>query len=140
MISYEEFIKEVMSKIPKIEKNMKFEVLKSIYPDETINRNLKNLNEGFTMPLALSTKDKIKIRKKEDNILNDFLNFKKIKKESGDILIVKEINNNIALCENISRNKEITDKYFNKEELKYIKISSKDILEGTVKIVKRIRS
>jgi hypothetical protein len=140
MISYEDIVEEIISKLPKIEKGMKFETIRSIYPDSNIPRDIRNINESLTKPLALSSKDKIKIRKKDDNILKDFLNYKKIKKEKGDLLVVLEANYEFALCENISRPKQISDKYYSNNEIKYVKITYKDILEGNIKQVFRLRA
>lgn len=141
MFSYDDIVEEVISKLPKIEKGMKFEVVSSFFPTENVKREIKNINESCTKPLAISSKDKIKIRNKKDNILNDFLSFKNTKKEKGDIIVVVEVNDKYALCENISRPKDISEKYYNNyNELKYVKITYKDILEGNIKHIKRLRS
>lgn len=141
MISYDDIVKEVLQNIPKITVGMKFEVLNSFYPDEDIKRTIKNINESATKPLAVSAKDKIKIRNKKDNILNDFLSFKKTKREKGDIIVVKQISDKYAMCENMSRPKDISEKYYdNYNDLKYVKITYKDILEGNIKHIKRLRS
>jgi hypothetical protein len=139
MKAYEDFAREIISKLPKITIDMRFEVLSSIYPDSKIPSKIKNINEEFTKPLALSAKDKMKIRKKRHDILEDFLNYKKTKKEKGDILKVIKIENNRFMCENISRPQEITEKYYNNEEIKYISISYRDILEGNIKQIQRVR-
>lgn len=139
MKTYDDLAKEIISKLPKITIGMKFEVLNSIYPEHTIPTNIKNISEGFTKPLALSAKDKIKIRKKKNSVFEDFVNYKKTKKEKGDILVVINTINNYFLCENISRPKEISDKYYNNEEIKYIKINYRDILEGNIKQIMRVR-
>jgi hypothetical protein len=139
-MKYEDFVEELMSKLPKIEEGMKFEVLTSFFPDSDISSSIRNVDNKFTKPLALSAKDKNKIRRRDENILQDFLNYKNTKKEKGDILIVKESHNGFALCENISRPKEVNEKYYNANEIKYVKITLRDILEGNIKRVQRIRS
>ncbi len=138
-MNYNSFIKEIIEKLPKFQIGMKFEVLNSFYPEENISRDIKNINESFTKPLALSAKDKVKIRKRDKNILNDFINFKTLSKEKGDILVIKEIKDNYALCENISRPKEIDDRYYNNNELRFVKIKIHDLIEGNVKKIDRVR-
>jgi hypothetical protein len=140
MESYEELVNEILEKIPKFKLDMKFEVINSIFPDSTVISEVKNVNSKFTKPLALSSKDKIKIRKRDTDVLNDFLNYKSSKREKGDILVVKEIYDKFAYCENISRPKEINERYFNDENIKYIKINYRDIIEGNIKLLKRVRN
>ena len=143
MISYDDIANEVLSKLPKLKKGMKFEVMRQIFPPLGVPKNIRNVNEdsmSFTKPLALSSKEKLKIRKRDKNILNDFLNFKKTKKEKGDILVIVEVTEKYALCENISRPKEIHEKYYSDyDELKLVKIVLRDILEGNIKHIHRVR-
>jgi len=133
------FFQEILNNIPKFEVGMKFEVKNTIYPDDKIDEQIKNIGNKFTKPLAISAKDKLKIRQREDDVLLDFLSFKNCKREKGDILVVKEVKNGIALCENISR-PETIKQYYEHESIKFVKISIRDVLESNIKKIERFRS
>lgn len=128
-------LEELKKNIPALKVGMFFETIKSIYPDDTIDKKNKNIiNENnviFTKPYALSRKEKIEILK-EKSPLDEFIKERK----RGDYLKIVKKENNIYYCKNISIHEEIIEKYY-KDEL--VKITEKDIIDGVVKPIIRIR-
>lgn len=125
-------LEELREELPHFRKNQVFETLKSIYPNDTISRDKKNIvykGKLFTKPLAVSKKDK-SVFLKEDSVIQKF--FRSFSK--GDFLRVMETDGKIAKCINESIKKEIVDRFY-KEEL--ITITLEDIANGTVKFFRR---
>lgn len=124
---------EVRKELPTLKEGQVFETLKSIYPTSDKKRFEKNIFlEGveMTKPLAVSKKAK-DLFKRDSSPLYEF--YKETKK--GDYLKVVEVRKNGELvCENISLKDDIRKKYYSND---YIILTLEDILNGTVKQVKR---
>jgi hypothetical protein len=128
-----ELLEEI--KAPKFEKGQFFEVLKSIYPNASINEEIKNIvinGNRITKPLACSSKAK-KEFKKDKVVFGDFF------KEStrGDFLEIIDTDGNKAICINRSLKEEVMKKYYNNESIKFITIQIEDVISGNIKRVYR---
>jgi len=123
---------ELREGIPSFKEGMIFETHKSIFPDEKIPKEKRNVSFGgssFTKPLACNRKAKEKYLKEESPVLNFFKETSR-----GDFLIIKKINNKVAYCKNLSLKETIAEEFY-KDEL--IPIALNDVLIGKVKIYRR---
>lgn len=126
---------EIKAQPPKMEVGQYFEVLKSIYPNEAISPDKKNIIiEGTRLTLPLASSQKAKRQFKKDK--SPFSGFSK-DNTRGDFLEIIETDGRTAKCINRSINKEIKEKYYINEEMQYITITFNEILDNTVKRVYR---
>lgn len=106
------------------------ETLKSIYPDDKMPKKEKNIfyeGKEFTKPLALNKKEKVAAKKKKDAIKDFFEDT-----QNGDILKVIRREGNSLVCENVSMNQDIKNKFY---ENTYVYLTEEYILSGAVKRV-----
>lgn len=131
-----ELLEEIKNQTPKLEKGQFFEVLKSIYPDSSINEDIKNFTfengKKATKPLACSSKAKKEFLK--DN--SPFYEFFK-DNTRGDFLEIIETDGYNAVCINRSLKDNIVNKYYGDDALRMIHIKFDDIVSGVVKRVYR---
>lgn len=127
-------LEELKEKFPKFEENQIFETLKSIYPNEKVDKSKKNITiEGktFTKPLATNRKDKNNLLKEGSVLANFFKNTSR-----GDFLRVVKTDGEKAKCINLSLLEEIKERFYSDEE-SLINLSIEDLANGTVKPFKR---
>lgn len=132
----EDILVEARNTIPELKEGQVFETMTSIYPNDTISPDLKNITvdgSRLTLPKASSSKAKKQFRKKDSYLKELFKDGIK-----GDYLMVeKVIDKNTFFCKNISIKEEMLDKYFSDKQMKYIRLSKDDILQGNIKRVYR---
>jgi len=134
-VTLKKLLEEAKNEITKIEKGQFLEVLKTIYPNETILSEHKNVTKDdirITLPLAMSSKAK-KEFERQDSFLKEF------SKDTtrGDFLEVLEIKGNTAFCINKSLKEDILNKYYNNKSMKIIEIKLENVLNGEVRKVYR---
>ena len=125
-------LEELRERLPQFEKGQIFETLKSVYPDNSIPKEKKNIildNATFTKPLALSRKDKSNLMKEDSKMVGFFKNFSR-----GDFLRVVDVSGTQAKCENLSLKEEISKKYYKDDK---ISLTIEDIANGTVRLFRR---
>jgi hypothetical protein len=125
-------LEELGKNIPPFRVGQVFETIKSVYPTSEVKRSKRNIIvEGveITKPCAVGKKSKQLFLKDKSPFADFYSDFK-----HGDLLKIVKIENNTALCENISFKKEVKEKYY-KDDL--VKISKEDIINGVIRQVKR---
>lgn len=134
--SLNKILVESKKAIPKIEEGQVFETMVSIYPNSTVlpcNKNILINESRVTVPKAFSSKAK-KQNKKRKSFFCDFY------KEGikGDFLIVEKIiDDETFYCKNISLLDESIEKYYSSNQMRYIRLTKDDILNGNIKRVYR---
>lgn len=128
-------LEELKINYPSFEEGQIFEILKSIYPDSSINKENKIIflnSKEFTKPLAVSRRDKAVMLKEGNEMLSFFRNTTK-----GDFIKIVEVKDEKAKCVNLSLKESIKEKYYKDKDTKYINISFDDIANGNLKLIKR---
>jgi len=121
-------LEEIKEEILDLKEGQFLETIRSIYPSTDTPRGEKNIlikNKELTKPLALSKKDK-KRALTENSPVYDFYKEKK----RGDILRIKSINGDKLICENLSFEDDIKDKFYKDIE---VHLTLNDLVEGNVK-------
>jgi hypothetical protein len=127
-------LEELKQKLPRFEKGQIFEILKSIYPDEKIlkeSRNIEFKGKIFTKPLALCRKDKMNLLKEGSDMVPFFKNYTR-----GDFVKVLETDSKTAICENLSINDKIRNRFY-KDKDSLITLTFEDVANGTIKLFRR---
>lgn len=128
-------LEELKKRFPCFKKDQIFETLKSIYPNDLIdrkNRIIKFNHKEFTKPLAVSSKDKAKMLKESNKMLVFFRNVSR-----GDFLKVIKTDGKTAKCVNVSLKESVKRKYYGDEQTRYLTINFDDMANGNIKLVKR---
>ena len=132
----EEILIKARNEVPRLSEGQVFETMTSIYPNEKISPNLKNVIEGevrLTLPKASCSKSKRQFRKKGGLLGNLFKEGIK-----GDFLVIEKIvDEDTFYCKNISILEDVSDKYYSDKQMKYIRFTRDDIVQNNIKRVYR---